>query len=176
MEVAWWRFARGIAQARTGNAAQAASERTALVEATAKVPPEALFGGTGLDTATHILQLATAVLDARIAWTRGAKAEAITLWRRAVATADTVPYDEPPVFFYPVRESLGAALLLNGDAAGAERVFRDDLTRHPRNARSLFGLHEALVKQGRTADAVWVQGQFDDAWKDADSTLTLDAL
>ena len=178
VEVAWWRFARGVAQARTGKAAEAASERTALVEATKKVPAEALFGGTGLDTATHILQLATAVLDARIAWARGDKAEAIDLWRKAVAMADTVPYDEPPVFFYPVRESLGAALLLNGDAAGAERVFRDDLTRHPRNARSLFGLHEALVKQGRTADAAWVKRQFDDAWKDADAglTLTLEAL
>jgi hypothetical protein len=33
-----------------------------------------------------------------------------------------------------VRESLGAALLLSGDAAGAEKVFREDLKEHPRNA------------------------------------------
>ena len=89
------------------------------------------------------------MLDARIAWARGSQAEAIRSWTKAVAAADKVPYDEPPVFFYPVRESLGAALLLAGNAAEAERVFRDDLVRHPRNARSLFGLHESLVKQGK---------------------------
>ena len=81
----------------------------------------------------------------------------IRLWTSAVAAADKMPYDEPPVCFYPVRESLGAALLLSGNAEDAERVFRDDLARHPRNARSLFGLHESLVKQGKTADADWVK-------------------
>jgi TolA-binding protein len=75
-----------------------------------------------------------------------------------------------------VRESLGAALILSGNLTQAERVFRDDLTRYPRNARSLFGLHEALVRQGRKADADWVKRAFDEAWKDADTTLTLDAL
>ena len=58
----------------------------------------------------------------------------------------------------------------------AERVFRDDLARHPRNARSLFGLHESLVKQGKTADAVWVKRAFEEAWKNADTTLTMDGL
>ena len=66
-----------------------------------------------------------------------------------MAAADKVPYDEPPVFFYPVRESLGAALLLSGKAQEAERVFREDLVRHPRNPRSLFGLHESLAKQNK---------------------------
>jgi hypothetical protein len=75
-----------------------------------------------------------------------------------------------------VRESLGAALLLSGKATEAERVFRDDLVRHPRNARSLFGLRESLIKQGKNADAEWVTRAFDEAWKDADTTLTLEAL
>jgi hypothetical protein len=48
--------------------------------------------------------------------------------------------------------------------------------RHPRNARSLFGLHESLVKQGKTSDAEWVKRAFDEAWKDADTTLTIEAL
>jgi len=75
-----------------------------------------------------------------------------------------------------VRESLGAALLLSGKAADAERVFRDDLARHPRNARSLFGLLESLTTQGKSADAEWVKRAFDEAWKDADTTLTIEAL
>jgi len=123
-----------------------------------------------------VLSLAALVLDARIAAAKSASADSIRLWTSAVAAADKIPYDEPPIFFYPVRESLGAALLLDGKAADAERVFREDLARHPRNARSLFGLRESLVKQGKTADAEWVKRAFDEAWKDADTTLTIEAL
>jgi hypothetical protein len=176
VEVAWWHFARGVALARTTKADAAAQEQTALAEATARVPPEALFGGTGLESAKTVLALSALVLDARIAAARGVSADSVRLWTNAVAAADKIPYDEPPIFFYPVRESLGAALLLDGRPADAERVFREDLVRHPRNARSLFGLHESLVKQGKTADAEWVNRAFDEAWKDADTTLTIDSL
>jgi tetratricopeptide (TPR) repeat protein len=176
VERAWWRFARGVAFARTGRAEEAAAERAALAGAIAAVPDEALFGGTGLESAKTILALASTVLDARIAWARGDRDEAIERWTRAVDAADRVPYDEPPVWFYPVRESLGAALLQAGRPADAERVFRDDLVRHPRNARSLFGLHESLVQQHKDADADWVKRAFDEAWRDADTTLTIDQL
>ncbi len=176
VEVAWWHFARGVALARTGQADQAVAERAALQTATAGVPAEALFGGTGLENARTILGLAALVLDARIAAARGSQADAIRLWTSAVAAADKVPYDEPPVWFYPVRESLGAALLLAGGTAEAERVFRDDLARNPRNGRSLFGLRECLVKQGKTADAEWVTLAFDAAWKNADATLSIEGL
>ena len=80
------------------------------------------------------------------------------------------------MWFYPVRESLGAALLKAGRARDAERAFREDLVRHPRNARALFGLHEALVRQQKDADAAWVDAAFREAWKNADSKLTLDDL
>jgi len=176
VEVAWWHFARGVSLARTGKVDEAAKARTALSATSAKVPEDALFGGTGLVSAKNILALAATVLDARIAWARGSHDEAIRLWRGAVATADKVPYDEPPVFFYPVRESLGAALLLAGKAEEAEHVFRDDLVKHPRNARSLFGLKESLTKQDRRADAEWVARAFDEAWKDADTKLTIEEL
>jgi hypothetical protein len=32
----------------------------------------------------------------------------------------------------------------------------EDLVRHPRNPRSLLGLHEALVQQKKDADAAWI--------------------
>ena len=75
-----------------------------------------------------------------------------------------------------MRESLGAALLLSGKVDEADRVFREGLRRHPRNVRSLFGLHESLVRQGKAPDAEWVKRAFDEAWKDADTTLTLEML
>ncbi len=64
-----------------------------------------------------------------------------------------------------MRESLGAVLLSSGKAAEAEKVFRDDLERNPRNPRSLFGLRQALKAQGRDYDAQFVAKQLDTAWK-----------
>jgi hypothetical protein len=122
------------------------------------------------------LAVAQHVLDARVAWARNDRDGAIAMWTKAVQAADGVSYDEPPVWFYPVRESLGAALLLAGEPAKAERVFRDDLERFPRNARSLFGLHESLTRQNKQADAAWVLRSFEEAWKNAEVKLTLEDL
>jgi inorganic triphosphatase YgiF len=85
-------------------------------------------------------------------------------------------YDEPPDWYYPVRESLGAALLTVGRATDAEQVFREDLKRNPRNPRSLFGLMHSLQAQHKDADAAWVESQFKTAWKNADTTLDISAL
>ena len=77
---------------------------------------------------------------------------------------------------YPVRESLGAALMLNGQPAQAESVFRADLEQYPRNPRSLFGLLKSLEAQNKISDAEWVRREFEAAWKNADVTLELGDL
>jgi len=82
----------------------------------------------------------------------------------------------PPDWYYPVRESLGTALLADGLPAEAEAVFRADLQKNPRSSRSLFGLWQSLLAQKKTADAVWVQRQFEAAWKNADVKLKLEEL
>jgi len=174
--VAWWHFARGVSQARMRRVDEAEMERAQLRTAAARVPETALFGGTGLESARAVVAIAGTVLDARIAEARRQNDAAITAWTNAVATVDRLAYDEPPVWFYPVRESLGAALLKAGRSADAERVFREDLVRHPRNARSLLGLHEALVQQKKDADAAWIDAEFREAWKNADSKVTVDDL
>ena len=96
--------------------------------------------------------------------------------REAVTMQDALSYNEPPDWLYPERESLGAALLMKGDAAEAEQVFRDDLARMPRNPRSLFGLSAALKAQKRDYDAQFVDKQFQDAWKKADVQLRVEDL
>jgi Tfp pilus assembly protein PilF len=85
--------------------------------------------------------------------------------RDAVAIQDKLNYGEPPDWFYPVRENLGGALLMSGDVAGAEKVFREDLDRNPRNPRSLWGLRQSLLEQKREYDAGFVQKQFESSWK-----------
>jgi tetratricopeptide (TPR) repeat protein len=171
---AWHHFARGTALAETAKADEAAAERKLLIAAIAAVPETAAFGGGGWAPASAALSVAALSLDARIAAARADHANAIKFWQQAVAAADQLPYDEPPVWFYPVRESLGATLLAAGRAADAERVFREDLEKHPRNARSLFGLQASLARQGKETDAAWVQREFEAAWKNADTKLTLE--
>jgi len=171
---AWWRFARGVAFARTGKPDDAAAERKALGEATAMVPDSALFGGTGLTSARSILGLAALVLDARIAEARGTGDRAIALWRQAVAEGDEVPYDEPPIWFYPIRESLGVALLSAKKPVDAEQVFRASLERAPRDARALLGLKTSLDRQAK--ESGWAGMAFEAAWKNADAELTVEGL
>lgn len=54
---------------------------------------------------------------------------------------------------------------MSRDAAGAEKVFRTDLDRNPRNPRSLFGLQQALKAQSRDYDATFVEKEFNASWK-----------
>jgi hypothetical protein len=87
---------------------------------------------------------------------------------------DKLNYGEPPEWYYPTRESLGAALLLDGQAQYAEAVFRADLEKNPRNPRSLFGLWRSLAAQNKSADAEWVRRQFEAVWQDAGRELRLE--
>jgi tetratricopeptide (TPR) repeat protein len=126
--------------------------------------------------AQSFLDLAENILDARIAASKGDYTQAISYWEKAVEVQDKLYYGEPPEWFYPVRESLGAALLLNDQADRAEAVFRADLEQYPRNPRSLFGLLKSLQAQKKSSNVEDVRREFEAAWKNADTTLTLKDL
>ena len=88
-------------------------------------------------------------------------------------------YDEPPDWFYPTRESLGAALLRAKQFDRAEQVFREDLTRNPNSGRSLFGLWQVLLltrKHSEKAAVAATEKQFRNAWKHADAMLRLEDM
>jgi hypothetical protein len=113
-----------------------------------------------------VMDMASVALDARID-------PSPAKWTRAVEMQDRLAYDEPPAWYYPIRESLGACLLLSGDAAAAEEVFREGLRRSPHNGRMLFGLLESLKAQKKTEAAEWAQREFQAAWNGADLKLKL---
>jgi tetratricopeptide (TPR) repeat protein len=115
-------------------------------------------------------------LEARIAAAKGDKEGAIKDWEKAVEIQDSFYYGEPPEWFYPVRESLGGALLLNGQPERAEATFRAGLGQYPGNPRSLFGLMKALEAQKKIANIDEVRGEFEAAWKNADVTLEVGDL
>ena len=167
-----WHFARGMALAGSAKLTEGEAEHQALMEAVERTDPNEQFGMSPNKT-RDILQIASDVLGAKLALVRNEKALAISQLREAVATQDRLQYAEPPSWFYPVRESLGAALFLDGQLSEAERVFREDLQRNPRNPRSLFGLLQVLRTRGSSYDAAFVQSQLDTAWKGDQRQLDL---
>jgi tetratricopeptide (TPR) repeat protein len=172
MSTCVWHFAQGSAFAAMHQLERARDERSKLEEARKSVPAGPAYGMLYND-ASVLLDLASNSLDARIADAAGDRTAAIASWRKAVAIQDAMSYDDPPEWYYPVRESLGAALLADGQAAEAEKTFREDLDRNPRNPRSLFGLWQSLLAQKREVDATWVHRQFLEAWQYANVELRL---
>jgi tetratricopeptide (TPR) repeat protein len=166
IDSAFWHYARGVALASTGHADRAREERQALNSAINAVPP----GISG------VLEIAADSLDARIAEAAGNWKEAVEDWKKAVARQDSLPYAEPPTWFYPVRESEGGALLQDRQFAAAETVFREDLRKNPGNPRSLFGLWKALEGEHRAADAARAGQEFERVWQHADVQLSVGAL
>src|ERR1700682_2061570 len=162
-----WHFARGLALLGTGKLEEAEAEHKFVAEAEEKTPPDAIFQMPINNKTKDILKIAENVLGAKISLAKNDMDAAVNQLRAAVAVQDSMKYDEPQDWFYPVRESLGAVLLKIGDDAGAEEAFRADLERNPRNPRSLFGLEQALKAQQRTYDAGFVRKQFDANWKGA---------
>jgi tetratricopeptide (TPR) repeat protein len=172
----FWHFGRGMALAGTGKVTEAQAEYKIVSDAEAATPPDVIFQMPINNKAKDIMKIAKDVLGAKIAMAKKDDRGAVAMLRDAVAIQDTLKYGEPPDWFFPVRESLGAALLMSGDAAGAEKVFREDLERNLRNPRSLWGLHQALLQQKRGYDAGFVQKQFEASWKGGAQALRLDDL
>ena len=161
----FWHFARGMALAGTGKIAEAEAEYRIVAAAEKATSPDVVFTMPINNKTKDILKIAENVLGAQVALARKDSAAAEKLLREAVTVQDKLKYNEPPDWFFPVRESLGGVLLMSGDAKSAEQVFRDDLAKNPRNPRSLFGLQQALHAQGRDTDAFFVEKQFQESWK-----------
>jgi tetratricopeptide (TPR) repeat protein len=170
---AMWHWGRGMAYAAKGNYDAAEKEQTALDEARASAPKEAVVDKTPL---TDVLGVASHVLAARIAGGKGDIDAASKHYDEAAALHDSFRYIEPPEWPFPVREAHGAMLLRAGKAAEAEKLFRADLERFPRNGRSLFGLAESLKAQGNNDSARLIEMQFRDSWKQADTKLSKENL
>ncbi|MDZ8031591.1 hypothetical protein [Nostoc sp. DedSLP04] len=159
---ALWHFARGMAIAATGKLENAASESRALLAAKQGISTEATIG---FSPASNILDIASKVLDAKIAREKHDYEFAIQLLEKAVVAEDALNYVEPPDWYFPTRESLGAVLLAKGDYREAEKVFRADLKKYPHNGRSLFGLQATLQALGKDEAAQLVKAELETVWK-----------
>ena len=125
---------------------------------------------------SSIIKLAAFGLDGEIKQYEGDLDAAITAFEKAVALEDLNNYTEPPDWAQPMRNYLGAALIEAGRYSEAETVYRRDLKWNHKNGWSLFGLHQALLAQGKTSAAEETEKQFEIAWQYADVELTRSRL
>jgi tetratricopeptide (TPR) repeat protein len=167
-------YARGMALAARGNVKDAAAEQKQFEALRAALPDGSMYLIN--NKAADVLALAAATLEAQLAWAGGDRGRSVREWRRAVELESRIQYDEPPAWFYPVRQSLAAALLRVGEAKEAETIFRAALDKYPRDGRLLFGLWQSLKAQKREHEAALVEQQFNTAWKGATARLRLEDL
>jgi hypothetical protein len=163
-----WHYARGLAYAATGKPAESKAELdsvAAIAEATPKEQP------AGINSAKALLQLAERHLTGRLAAAQGDTAAAGTAYREAMKLEDALTYDEPPAWYHPIRLELGALELRGGNAAAAERLYREDLEHWPENGWGLHGLATSLRAQKKDAEAARIEGRFRKAWEGADTRL-----
>lgn len=171
---AMWHYARAVGHARKGDFDAAAREVAALD----KIEKNGDFKAVNdwNIPGREIVQTARSVAQARIADARGNLPRAVNAYRSAIAVQDSLPYMEPPYWYYPVRQSLGVALLRSGQPDAAEKVFRDSLARTPSNGWALRGLMEVYRKRGDEAALAAVQKQFATTWLGKPDGPALSAL
>ncbi len=168
-----WHFARGMAFTGVAKLDKAAAERDALAAETKALPADAMLG---FNSARQLFDLAGMMLDANIARAQRNYKKAAELLSKAAQAEDSLNYDEPPDWYLPPRETLGAVLFTDGRYADAEAAFRAELKAHAKNPRALFGLAECLQAEKKTAEAASVRKEFEAGWKRADMKLKMSDL
>jgi tetratricopeptide (TPR) repeat protein len=171
-----WHYARGVALAAMARTDEAEKERQVVIAIRRELPEETMFGCTQLSPARGVLEVAANALEARISSALGNRSAAQRAWEDAVRAEDALAYDEPPTWFTSTRVSLGGELLRDSRFSEAEKVFRDELERNPRNPRALFGLAESLKAQGKMDDAGWIDRQLKTEWKSPEAPLRVKDL
>jgi hypothetical protein len=162
-----WHWARGIAQARRGDAAAAERELAAL----RALADDASLDGRlfkGIDELRAFVKIAAASLEGESAAARRQWPRAIAALERAVELEDALEGEEPPPWAFSTHVELASVQLLAGRAKEAERNARADLARYPANGWALYALAESLRRQGRGGEAAQARKQFESAWAQAD--------
>ncbi len=153
-------YGRGVALAARGRLDEARGALEALGRLAATAPELA-----------DAIAVAAPVVAARIAASERRDAAAVAALLQAVAAEDRLTPTVPGGWFFPVRDLLGAQLLIARHAGEAERIYREDLARNPGSGWALYGLAAAQRAQGRRRAAAVTEREFAHAWKHADVRL-----
>jgi tetratricopeptide (TPR) repeat protein len=160
-------FARGMAYAATSDVPNAKSEVASMVQLMKEIDEQWLIG---MHRAQSVLEIAERVLEGRILHCEGKMSAAVSVLQQAANLEDEVVFKSPRGWMMPVRHLLGALHLKAHQFAEAEAVYRADLKVHPHNGWTMLGLRDALMGQGRDAEAEEFAANVPKAWSRADVT------
>ncbi|MBX3364647.1 MAG: hypothetical protein KF866_07775 [Phycisphaeraceae bacterium] len=158
-------YARTVALAALRRTAEARRELARFDAVAAQVDDSWYMGN---NPGPFVLRIARLVAAGELAYAEGRPDEAFGMLREAVELEDMLAYDEPPGWMQPTRHALGALLEAEGRFAEAEKVFREDLERHPNNGWALLGLRKCLLAQGEDGYAAALDDALARAWARAD--------
>ncbi|HKE10480.1 MAG TPA: hypothetical protein VKE73_02820 [Myxococcota bacterium] len=163
-------YARGLAYLRTARVREAKAELSALDQVSAGIGKDRVV--TQVNKSSTLLSIASHTLAGEIAAIQPQTMdEAVAQLEEAVKIQDNLAYMEPPDWYFPVRQALGAVLLRAKRPRDAEAVYRADLEQNPDNGWSLYGLAESLRALKKKKEASQVEARFEKAWKHADVVL-----
>jgi tetratricopeptide (TPR) repeat protein len=169
--LAVWHYARAMAFIAKNNLSDAENEIVVLDSFKGNDAIDSLLIW-GFNSAGILVDIASEVAKGELEAKKKNYSDAIAHLKRAVEYEYSLRYDEPPTWFYPCRQNLGAVLIEAGMFEEAEKIYKENLSEIPENGWGLFGLHQALLKQGKNDEASEVERKFNEAWKYADIKLT----
>ncbi|MBN8507883.1 MAG: hypothetical protein J0L57_04665 [Burkholderiales bacterium] len=153
---ALYHYARALAHARLDEPAKAQLEIDAI-GALERGTDFAAFEAWGVP-AREVTQIARLVAVARLADAQGRLDEAAGAYADAAVIEDKLSYMEPPFWYYPVRQSLGAVYLRQGKLDAARAVLRESLVKVRHNGWALAALVEVERRSGdKRAEAAALQ-------------------
>ena len=164
-----YHYAKGMAYAAGGELQKAREEQSQILPL--KESKEVKIIIKGGQPSGLLLEIASELLMGQIAFSNNNYSIASRHFEAAVNLQDSLPYTEPPFWYYPARQSLGNSLMKEGKISAAENVYRRDLQDYPRNGWSLFGLSLALEAQGKIEEAEEVNKKFRLIWQLSDIKL-----
>ena len=138
-------FSQGYAALKSGDTDKARDAMQSLKELTETTTARFRFHD-GKD----IVGALAGILEGEIAWTEGNIEAAADAFRLATDYYDKLNYDEPEPLPFSPRHWLGAAYMELQAYDNALEVYRRDLSEHPHNIWSLFGIQQALAMIGES--------------------------
>lgn len=167
-------YARAVAQAQQGDVAAFDATLAAMESLRASDKLDAMVA-QGVP-APDLIALAQHVARGRLAFHQNRFDEAVRHYEAAAEIEARIPYMEPSFWYYPVNQSLGAALLRAGREEDASQAFRAALVRAPNNGWALYGLAESEAAQGHALEAAAARRALQQAWLGDPAWLRLDRL
>ncbi|WP_369027001.1 hypothetical protein [Qipengyuania sp. RANM35] len=112
-----------------------------------------------------IIDLAMEVAKGRKALAQSQFEQAIAHFSKAREMQKQIPYNEPPFWYYPVDQSLGAAFYKAGRFAEAKSAFRAALFDAPNSALALYGLAQTEGKLRNRLEQMAAERAFRSVWR-----------